>query len=99
MVASIDPVNKTATLLSVPRDLWVTLPNGGVMKLNAAWQTGAFKYLGKQVNGTTDPKAIAAGYKSIDTAIEEVLGLQIDYNVLVNFQAFSRQLIPLAASL
>ena len=43
MVASIDPVNHTATLLSLPRDLWVNVPDQGVMKLNAAWETANTK--------------------------------------------------------
>lgn len=90
MVASIDPVNKSASLLSVPRDLWVNVPNAGVMKLNAAWQSGVYKYLGKQVNGTNDPKAIQAGYDSIDATLKEVLGIEIDYNMIINFQAFKQ---------
>lgn len=90
MVASIDPVNKTATLISLPRDLWINLPKQGAMKLNAAWQSGEFKYLGKVAPGSTDPKAIRAGFDSIDQAVEEVLGIDINYNVLVNFQAFQQ---------
>src|SRR5438270_11350253 len=62
MLASIDPVNHTSTLLSLPRDLWVNVPNAGVTKINAAWETGEFKYLGKQAPGSTDPKAIQAGF-------------------------------------
>ncbi len=90
MLASIDPVNHTASLVSLPRDLWVTVPNHGVMKLNAAWQTGVFKYLGKNTTGTTDPKAIAAGFELVDQTIQDVLGLEINYNVIVNFQAFQQ---------
>lgn len=90
MVASIDPVNNTTTLLSVPRDLWVNVPDKGVMKLNAAWQSGEFGYLGKRITGSTDQKAIQAGYKSIDSTLQDVLGIEIDYNVLVDFQAFKQ---------
>ncbi|HYH36176.1 MAG TPA: LCP family protein [Candidatus Saccharimonadales bacterium] len=90
MVASIDPVNHTSTLISLPRDLWINLPNNGVMKLNAAWQSGEFKYLGKVAPGSTDPKAVAAGFETIDQAVEEVLGIDINYNVLINFQAFQQ---------
>jgi LCP family protein required for cell wall assembly len=90
MVASIDPVNHTSTLVSLPRDLWVNLPSQGVMKLNAAWQTGEFKYLGKTAPGSTDSKAISAGFTSVDQAVEDVLGVDINYNVLVNFQAFQQ---------
>jgi LCP family protein required for cell wall assembly len=90
MIASIDPVNKSATLLSVPRDLWVNVPGQGVMKLNAAWQTGEFKYLGKIAPGSNDPKAIQAGFDMIDQTMNSVLGITIDYNVLVDFQAFKQ---------
>jgi LCP family protein required for cell wall assembly len=90
MVASIDPVNHTTSLLSIPRDLWVNVPDAGVMKLNAAWETGEFKYLGKKTAGSTDPKAIQAGYDTIDATLKEVLDIDIDYHVLVNFQAFKQ---------
>lgn len=90
MVASIDPVNHTSTLVSLPRDLWINLPSQGVMKLNAAWQAGEFKYLGKVAPGSTDPKAIQAGFSTVDQAVEDVLGVDINYNVLVNFQAFQQ---------
>ncbi len=90
MLVSIDPFNHTSTLLSVPRDLWVNVPNHGVMKLNAAWESGVFKYLGKTTTGSTNPQAISAGFKTVDSSVEEVLGLTIDYNVLVDFQAFKQ---------
>jgi LCP family protein required for cell wall assembly len=90
MLASIDPVNHTSTLVSVPRDLWVKIPSAGAMKINAAWQTGEFKHLGKQAPGSKDSKAIQAGYDMIDQTIEEVLGVKINYNVLVDFKAFSQ---------
>lgn len=90
MLASIDPVNHTSTLLSVPRDLWVNVPGGGAMKLNAAWQTGEFKYLGKTTPGSTDPKAIQAGFDLVDKTIGDALGVEINYNVIVNFQAFQQ---------
>jgi polyisoprenyl-teichoic acid--peptidoglycan teichoic acid transferase len=90
MVASIDPVNKTASLVSIPRDLWVNVPGQGVMKLNAAYETGVYKYHGKVVNNTTDPAAIKAGFAMVDATVSEVLGLEIDYNVILNFQAFKQ---------
>ncbi len=36
MVASIDPVNKTVAMLSIPRDLYVKVPGYGATKINAA---------------------------------------------------------------
>lgn len=90
MVASVDPVNRTVSLLSVPRDLWVNVPDHGVMKLNAAWQSGEFRYLKKIAPGSTDSRAIQSGYRAIDETIKEVLDIEIDYHVLVNFQAFQQ---------
>ena len=90
MLVSIDPVNHTSTLLSLPRDLWVNVPNAGVMKLNAAWETGEFQYLGKTAPGSTNPNAIKAGFTSVDQTVEQVLGVNIDYNALVDFQAFQQ---------
>jgi LCP family protein required for cell wall assembly len=90
MLVSIDPVNHTSTLLSLPRDLWVNVPGAGVMKLNAAWETGEFQYLGKTASGSTNPKAITAGFNLVDQTVSQVLGVDVDYNVLVNFQAFQQ---------
>lgn len=90
MLASIDPVNHTSTLLSIPRDLWVNVQNSGVMKINAAWETGEFKYLGKNTTGSTNPKAIQAGFDLVDQTVQSVFGVNVDYNMLVDFQAFSQ---------
>ncbi|MFI5270788.1 MAG: LCP family protein [Candidatus Saccharimonadales bacterium] len=90
MVASIDPVNYKATLISIPRDLWVNVPNAGVMKINSAWEKGEFNYLGKVAPGSTDPKAISSGFNLADQTVDQVLGINIDYNVLVDFQAFQQ---------
>lgn len=88
MLASIDPENHTASLLSLPRDLWVTLPNAGSMKINAAYETGKYKYLHKISSDNSNFNAIQAGFSSVDQTVEQVLGVPIHYNLLFNFQAF-----------
>jgi LCP family protein required for cell wall assembly len=90
MLASVDPINHTSTLVSLPRDLWVNVPKQGVMKLNAAWEAGEFKYLGKTTAGSTDPKAIKAGFDTVDQTVHDVLGIDVNYNMLVDFQAFQQ---------
>lgn len=90
MLASIDPVNHTATLLSIPRDLWIDMPNHGAMKINAAWETGEFGYLGSEQSGSTNQNAIQAGFDQVDQTVESVLGVPIDYNVMLDFQAFQQ---------
>ena len=90
MLASIDPLNHRTTLLSLPRDLWVKVPNFGTMKLNAAWESGVYKYLGKISNNTSNSQAVAAGFDSLDSTIKNALGVDIDYHVMVDFQAFQQ---------
>jgi hypothetical protein len=52
MVASIDPVNKKADLLSVPRDLYVKIPGSRSSgKINSAYETGKYAYLHKMDSG------------------------------------------------
>jgi LCP family protein required for cell wall assembly len=90
MIDSIDVVNHTSTLISIPRDLWVDIPNQGTMKINSAFESGEFKYLGKEAPGTTNRNAIQAGFDEADQTVESVLGITIHYNALVSFQAFSQ---------
>ena len=40
MIVRIDPGSEAVRLLSVPRDLWVTLPNGDKGRINAAYAPG-----------------------------------------------------------
>lgn len=90
MIASVDPVNHTASLLSIPRDLWVTVANHGSMKLNAVYETGKYGYLGKQDPSNNDTNAVKAGFSMVDSELESILGIPIHYNALVNFQAFKQ---------
>jgi LCP family protein required for cell wall assembly len=90
MLASIDPINHKTTLFSVPRDLWVNVPSAGNMKINAVYQTGVFNKLGKRVNNSTDKEAVKAGFKLVDQTVEDVMGVNVDYNVMIDFAAFSQ---------
>jgi len=93
LVASIDPVNNKAALLSIPRDMWVKMPTnyvGNYQKINAAYESGKYKYLGKQDASNANQAAITAGFKAVDQTITNVIGVPIHYNVLVDFQAFKQ---------
>jgi polyisoprenyl-teichoic acid--peptidoglycan teichoic acid transferase len=93
MVASIDPVNNKAALLSIPRDLWVKMPNdyvGNYQKINAAYEAGKYEYLGKEDSSNANQAAITAGFKTVDETVSDVIGIPINYNVLVDFQAFQQ---------
>jgi len=91
LIASIDPVNHSAVLTSIPRDLWVAVPHHGNMKINAAYETGKFAALGgKIIPGNANTDAVKAGFASADSVVSQVTGLSIQYNVLVDFQAFQK---------
>lgn len=92
VLASIDPVNKTTTLLSIPRDLWVAMPNGyfgSHQKINAVYSAGKYSYY--QQHGKTDEKAaVRAGLSAVDGAVEQILGVPVQYHALVDFTAFKQ---------
>ena len=49
MLVRIDPRTKYISLLSLPRDLYVTIPGYGVDKINAAYSDGGYKLALKTV--------------------------------------------------
>jgi LCP family protein required for cell wall assembly len=60
------------------------------MKINAAYETGKYNYLGKDDASSTNRRAIEAGLTQTDQVVERVLGVPIHYNMLVDFQAFKQ---------
>lgn len=68
MILSVNTRNNTALMLSIPRDLWVSIPGEGHAKINSAYPSG--------------------GMDLLQQTIEENLGMTINYQVLVNYQAF-----------
>jgi LCP family protein required for cell wall assembly len=81
MLVSIDTKNNTAFLLSIPRDLWVKVPNQGYAKINTAY-----------VAGEAD-KFSASGYPNggmgeLEQIVSADFGIPIDYYALVNYTAF-----------
>jgi LCP family protein required for cell wall assembly len=90
LLASMDPVNHKAYLVSVPRDLWVNVPGEGPMKLNSAYETAKWKYLGNESDSNQNHNAIEAGFNLDNKLIGGILGVPIKYDVLVDFQAFQQ---------
>ena len=76
MVASIDPVNKTLALLSLPRDLYVEIPGNGWAKINHAH---AF---GQEKNG--------AGPELLKRTVSRILDLPIHYFIRLDFSGFTK---------
>ncbi|MGH7238519.1 MAG: LCP family protein [Candidatus Saccharimonadales bacterium] len=93
MIASIDVVNHRIGLLSIPRDLWIKEPNNFVEnygKINAAYESGKYRYLGHDDSSNGNINAIKAGFKTVDQTMSRIAGIPINYNALVNFQAFQQ---------
>jgi LCP family protein required for cell wall assembly len=75
---TIDPINRTAGILSIPRDLWVNIPGFDYGRINSAYQLGeAYTVVGGGPQLATD-------------TVEELLGVPIDYYAQVDFGAFVR---------
>ncbi|MDH4330651.1 MAG: LCP family protein [Candidatus Moranbacteria bacterium] len=76
MVASIDPINKKASLFSVPRDFYVTVPDRGFQsKINAVYFYGEEEREGK-------------GMENMKKVIGEIVGDEIHYAATINFKGF-----------
>lgn len=76
MLFTIDPVTRSAGMLSIPRDLWVDVPGFGYGKINTAY------YLGElyQVDGGGPALAIQT--------VDQLLGVEINYYAQIDFNAF-----------
>lgn len=84
LLASIDPVNKKAALVSLPRDLWVTTSRGS-SKVNAVF---AYAKQRAQAKGESKKDAEEAGLDAIQSEVASVLGVNIHYRTMVDFRAF-----------
>lgn len=86
MLASIDPINDKVSLVSIPRDLWVHIPNNGSQKINAAYPDGV-----DQSKSKTHVSKEQDGIELLDRTLKPVLdGVQIHYHVLLDFSAFKQ---------
>lgn len=79
ILLTLDPIARTAGMLSIPRDLWVNIPGFEYGRINTAYSLGeSFKY----------PDGGGAGLAM--ATVEELLGVPIDYYAQIDFYAFER---------
>lgn len=76
MIASLKPSTRQVALISIPRDLYVKIPNAGLMKINNANSIGEIKKTGWGA-------AFAA------EVIEDTLDIDIHYYARIDFKAFA----------
>jgi LCP family protein required for cell wall assembly len=78
ILLSVDPKWKTAGILSIPRDLQVTIPGYGLQKINAAYFFGEYN------------KIPGGGPALAVPTIQKFFNVPIDYYVSVNFAGFQK---------
>ncbi len=76
ILLTIDPLTKTAGMLNVPRDLWVSIPGFEYSKINTAYPLG----IAYEVPGGGPALAMQT--------VEDLLGVPIDYYAIIDFSAF-----------
>jgi LCP family protein required for cell wall assembly len=84
MIVHIPANGKKATLISLPRDTWVSIKGRGMGKLNSAY---ADAYV--NTNGSQDQKRQAGANALIDT-VSTLTGLTIDHYIQVDLLGFYR---------
>jgi LCP family protein required for cell wall assembly len=73
---SLDPQSRTAGMLSIPRDLWVEIPGFDYSKINTAYRLGEVYNIAERGPGLAL------------ITVENLLGMEIDYYAMVDFNAF-----------
>jgi len=76
ILLTIDPLTKTAGMLSIPRDMWVNIPGFGYSRINTAYSSGE----GNKLPG--------GGPELARKTVEQFIGVPIQYFAQVDFNTF-----------
>lgn len=76
ILLTIDPLSKTAGMLSIPRDLWVAIPGFGHSRINTAWTLGEAA------------KLPGGGPGLAMETVSQLIGIPVHYYVQVDFGTF-----------
>jgi LCP family protein required for cell wall assembly len=88
LIASIDPIQKEMSLLSIPRDFYISSSDN--LKINSVYSQAKSKVLAGKKTSDIKQRAEAAGEAALETKIEEITGIPIHYYVMVDFAAFEK---------
>jgi LCP family protein required for cell wall assembly len=80
MLLTIDPMTKTAGMLSIPRDMWVNIPDFGYNRINTAYSLGE------------NWKLPGGGPGLAIRTVEDFLGVPIQYYAQIDFLTFERMI-------
>lgn len=76
ILLTVDPVIKTAGMLSIPRDMWVNIPGYGYSRINTAWTIGEAD------------KLPGGGPGLAMETVSQFIGVPVHYYVQVDFGTF-----------
>jgi LCP family protein required for cell wall assembly len=76
ILLTIDPLAKSAGMLSIPRDMWVNIPGFGYSRINTAYSSGE----GSKLPG--------GGPELARRTVEQFIGVPIQYYAQIDFLAF-----------
>ena len=76
ILLSIDPINKSASMLSIPRDTWVNIPGFDYGRINEAYFNGAAY------------KLPGGGPELARQTVEQFIGVPVQYYAVIDFGAF-----------
>lgn len=80
MVLSMDTKDKKGYMLSIPRDMYVTIPGTGKAKINEAYQRG-------EAEGFTESGYSSGGIGLLQKTIKQSFGISTDYYAIINYSA------------
>ena len=88
ILASIDPINNEAALVSIPRDLYVQSGSfGGYTKINSVYANAKSQAMAQ---GSSQERAQEVGLQAIQEEVGEFTGANIHYYVMVDFEGFQK---------
>lgn len=94
IILSIKTADKKAAMISIPRDLQVSVSGYGNQKINAAFADGYSSYMSKNCNTKNAAKckddALAAGAKLSAETVSKTFNLPIHYTASVEFTGFEQ---------
>src|SRR5574341_584229 len=76
ILLTVDPLSKTAGMLSIPRDMWVNIPGFGYSRINTAYSSGE----GNKLPG--------GGPELARKTVEQFIGVPVQYYAQIDFHTF-----------
>ena len=76
ILLSLDPVTKSASMLSIPRDIWVSIPGFNYGRINESYFNGAAYNLP------------GGGPELARKTVEQFIGVPVQYYAVIEFNAF-----------